>query len=71
MAEIPLKCSTCEKQVERDIPFFPFCSERCKMADLGAWMNGSYKISRRVDLQDHGSFNNEEESYAPFEDESV
>jgi endogenous inhibitor of DNA gyrase (YacG/DUF329 family) len=22
----------------------PFCSERCKMADLGRWLNGSYRV---------------------------
>jgi endogenous inhibitor of DNA gyrase (YacG/DUF329 family) len=24
--------------------FFPFCSERCKLLDLGAWLNGQYRI---------------------------
>lgn len=23
---------------------FPFCSVRCKLADLGAWLNESYRI---------------------------
>jgi endogenous inhibitor of DNA gyrase (YacG/DUF329 family) len=22
----------------------PFCSERCKMADLGRWLTGSYSV---------------------------
>jgi endogenous inhibitor of DNA gyrase (YacG/DUF329 family) len=22
----------------------PFCSERCKMADLGKWLSGSYSV---------------------------
>ena len=25
-------------------PFRPFCSERCKMIDLGAWATESYRI---------------------------
>ncbi len=25
-------------------PFRPFCSERCKMIDLGAWANEEYKL---------------------------
>lgn len=25
---------------------FPFCSERCKLADLGRWADGTYKVSR-------------------------
>jgi endogenous inhibitor of DNA gyrase (YacG/DUF329 family) len=24
--------------------FSPFCSERCKLLDLGAWLNGQYRI---------------------------
>jgi endogenous inhibitor of DNA gyrase (YacG/DUF329 family) len=26
-------------------PFRPFCSERCKLIDLGAWMNGQRAIA--------------------------
>lgn len=25
-------------------PFRPFCSERCKIIDLGAWASESYKV---------------------------
>jgi hypothetical protein len=25
-------------------PFRPFCSERCKLLDLGAWASESYRI---------------------------
>ena len=25
-------------------PFRPFCSERCKLIDLGAWANDKYKL---------------------------
>ncbi len=24
--------------------FFPFCSERCKLIDLGAWFEADYRI---------------------------
>jgi len=24
--------------------YFPFCSERCKLIDLGVWLNADYKI---------------------------
>jgi len=29
----------------RDEPFGPFCSERCKIIDLGKWLGGEYRIS--------------------------
>jgi endogenous inhibitor of DNA gyrase (YacG/DUF329 family) len=25
-------------------PFRPFCSERCKLVDLGNWLGGRYRI---------------------------
>ncbi|MEO7392575.1 MAG: DNA gyrase inhibitor YacG [Ramlibacter sp.] len=25
-------------------PFRPFCSERCKIGDLGAWANESFRV---------------------------
>jgi endogenous inhibitor of DNA gyrase (YacG/DUF329 family) len=28
----------------RQTPHFPFCSERCKMIDLGRWLEGTYVI---------------------------
>lgn len=30
----------------------PFCSERCKMIDLGAWATGSYSIGSDSDDAD-------------------
>ena len=27
-----------------DNPFRPFCSERCRLIDLGAWANESYRV---------------------------
>jgi endogenous inhibitor of DNA gyrase (YacG/DUF329 family) len=31
---------------------FPFCSARCKMADLGKWFSGNYRISRPIRSDD-------------------
>jgi endogenous inhibitor of DNA gyrase (YacG/DUF329 family) len=34
-------CPTCRATVEwsQDSPWRPFCSERCKLIDLGAWVS--------------------------------
>jgi hypothetical protein len=34
-------CPTCQRPVEWSdaSPWRPFCSERCKLLDLGAWMS--------------------------------
>ena len=39
------KCPICGASVTRGAaPSFPFCSERCKTIDLGAWAAGRYVI---------------------------
>jgi len=40
-----MKCPICKKAVSPDEPFFPFCSERCKIIDLGNWASEKYVIS--------------------------
>ena len=40
-----LRCATCRKIVLRSDPEFPFCSERCRLIDLGKWASGGYVIS--------------------------
>ncbi|HXS27631.1 MAG TPA: DNA gyrase inhibitor YacG [Steroidobacteraceae bacterium] len=39
MSTASVKCPTCGRTIEwsRDNPYRPFCSERCKLIDLGAW----------------------------------
>ena len=40
-----MKCPICGKPVEwRDNPFRPFCSERCKLVDLGRWVSEEYSV---------------------------
>lgn len=41
-----VKCPTCRRDVPwtEDSKWRPFCSERCKMADLGGWASNSYVI---------------------------
>jgi uncharacterized protein len=47
MAEtLTLKCPQCKKAtVWTDNPFRPFCSERCRLIDLGAWVSGEYRVA--------------------------
>jgi uncharacterized protein len=41
-----VRCPQCSKTVEYLVsnPNRPFCSERCKMIDLGAWASDQYAI---------------------------
>ncbi len=40
-----MKCPICKKTVSLHDPFMPFCSERCKLVDLGNWAEEKYVIS--------------------------
>jgi len=43
-----IRCPTCGKTVlyraGQEGPFFPFCSERCKLIDLDKWLSGEHRI---------------------------
>ena len=41
-----MDCPTCAKVIKprEENKAFPFCSERCRMADLGRWLNEEYRI---------------------------
>jgi uncharacterized protein len=45
----PVNCPTCKKPVEADSKAFPFCSERCRLVDLGNWLDGRYRIASQND----------------------
>ena len=43
-----MKCPICKKVVPVDGAFIPFCSERCKLIDLGNWASEKYVVSTPV-----------------------
>lgn len=46
MSQRMVSCPQCATKViwSSDNPWRPFCSEHCKMMDLGAWASESYRI---------------------------
>jgi uncharacterized protein len=45
MAVRSVKCPTCQREIDWDqSPFRPFCSERCRLIDLGAWLTEKHAI---------------------------
>ncbi len=45
IAQSMRKCPTCNQPVEwNDNPNRPFCSERCRLVDLGRWVNEEYRV---------------------------
>ena len=61
------KCPICRKAVLPEQPQqpsgkehgtkspFPFCSERCKLIDIGAWLDAKYRIAAESDYDEGDS----------------
>ena len=43
-----MRCPICKKTVEKSDTeagkYAPFCSDRCRLIDLGRWLDGKYQI---------------------------
>ncbi len=45
-----VRCPTCKAPVVwKDHPYRPFCSERCRLADLGRWFREDYRLPAEED----------------------
>jgi endogenous inhibitor of DNA gyrase (YacG/DUF329 family) len=50
------RCPTCNREVQwEDNPFRPFCSERCKLLDLGNWVSEEYRVPGKPLHTEHPS----------------
>ena len=49
-----VSCPNCggDSVYASDNPFRPFCSERCKNVDFGAWATESYRLEAKPSLPD-------------------
>ena len=45
---IKVRCPICQQtmhgQSTKEWPHFPFCSQRCRLIDLGRWLGEGYRI---------------------------
>ncbi len=53
-----MRCPICKKSIKDPSPgeppgVFPFCSERCKLIDLGRWLTYAYQIPIKDPDEDH------------------
>ena len=58
-----LRCPSCRKLVLRTEEDFPFCSDRCRVVDLGKWASGGYVVSTPIADSEAG-----ESGYTDVED---
>jgi len=61
-----ITCPICKKSAPWDgNPFRPFCSERCKLLDLGKWASEEYRVAGEkkspVEQENAGENNGERE----------
>ena len=56
------KCPQCGKEsVWKGNKYRPFCSERCKLIDLGTWADEKYKVETNLDdIDTTSTFENDE-----------
>jgi hypothetical protein len=64
---VKLRCPICKKDVKSTGADFPFCSDRCRIVDLGKWASGGYVISSPVTdadepIRENPSGNSDEDS---------
>ncbi len=53
---IRVRCPICDRamhgQSTAEWPQFPFCSERCRLIDLGRWLGEDYRIPPAAEGED-------------------
>ena len=59
-----VECPTCQKQTQftPENRWRPFCSERCKLIDLGEWASEGYQIPAEPDIEEFSIGDTPEES---------
>jgi len=55
-----MNCPICKKEVRPTDPEFPFCSERCRIIDLGNWSSEKYAIPAPLEPQPEPGDENDE-----------
>ncbi|MFL6447786.1 MAG: DNA gyrase inhibitor YacG [Bryobacteraceae bacterium] len=61
---VTFRCPICGKAVDSSDPNMPFCSDRCRVVDLGNWASEKYSIpgNRPTELEESEETRNPEGS---------
>jgi uncharacterized protein len=62
---VTVRCPICKKDVAVDNPNMPFCSDRCRIMDLGNWASEKYVISTPTRQNETDDYEELEESGPP------
>ena len=67
-----LRCPTCRTIVLAGDENFPFCSDRCRLIDLGKWASGGFVISTPItDPEMLENLAEEQAQKKPEDDEAI
>lgn len=67
---IEVKCPKCKKKFNYySSKFRPFCTERCKMVDLGHWFEETYAVASEKPLSEDDIIRIEKELNQDLDDE--
>ena len=47
-----MRCPSCKQVVDPRSPLRPFCSQRCKLVDLGRWLDGTYALPGETESEE-------------------
>jgi uncharacterized protein len=58
-----LRCPICNRKVSFDDPNMPFCSDRCRVIDLGNWASETYRVesTQKNELESPDGLDGDEE----------
>lgn len=64
-----MNCPQCSKAIEYspENPHRPFCSERCRLIDLGEWASEGYSIEAKPELDSAEEYNDFSTGMTPEE----
>lgn len=60
-----MKCPICGKKVERESPHEPFCTDRCRLIDLGNWATEKYRVSEPAAPEPEQREDDERDQHGP------
>ncbi len=63
MKKLLIKCPTCSREHDyyQSKPWSPFCCERCKLIDLGAWASEEHRIKgEAAAIKNHEDLSNDD-----------
>jgi endogenous inhibitor of DNA gyrase (YacG/DUF329 family) len=70
---VRFNCPTCKRPCEgtfKEFPTLPFCSTRCRAADLGSWLDEAYRIGSPIAEEDLDAGLPTEGHASPSDDEN-